>query len=58
MAVSSSFKTTNDLCSDSSQSPTHEQGMGNSNWVKKLSGLFSDDASIKQLKESVQFKGK
>lgn len=29
--------------------------MGN-NWTKKISGLFSDDASIKHLKGSVKFK--
>jgi len=30
--------------------------LGDKNWPKKLSGLFSDDGSIKQLKSSIKFK--
>lgn len=29
---------------------------GSNKWTKKISGLFSDDASIKHLKGSVKFK--
>ena len=54
MAVSYSFNNNNknDDCSSSSEKTGNKIG---NNW-KKLSGLFSDNASIKQLKNSVKFK--
>jgi hypothetical protein len=53
MAVSYSFQNKND--DNSSESEQNGDRVGN-NWTKKLSGLFSDDASIKHLKGSVNFK--
>jgi hypothetical protein len=50
MTISYEFKNRNEVQSRSSG--TSDQN----NWAKKISGLFSDDASIKHLKESVKFK--
>lgn len=51
MAVSYSFNNNNknDDCSSSSEKKDNKIG---NNW-KKLSGLFNDNSSIKQLKNSV-----
>lgn len=53
MAVSYSFQNHNEKYSDNED--RNDNKMGN-NWAKKISGLFSDDASIKHLKGSVKFK--
>lgn len=53
MAVSYNFHNKND--ENSSESDKNE-GSNHNNWTKKISGLFSDDASIKHLKGSVKFK--
>jgi hypothetical protein len=54
MAVSYNFQNKND--DNSSESEKNDIGVANNNWTKKISGLFSDDASIKHLKGSVKFK--
>jgi hypothetical protein len=58
MAVSYSFNPKNDKNDENSSdaSEQNENKMHNNNWTKKISGLFSDDASIKHLKGSVKFK--
>ena len=55
MTISYEFKNRNEVNSRSSGSNNKQQSSGN-NWNKKLSGLFSDDNSIKHLKQSVKFK--
>ncbi len=55
MTISYEFKNRNEAQSKSSSSKQDNHDSGN-NWTKKLSGLFSDDASIKHLKGSVKFK--
>lgn len=55
MVVSCSFGN-NDQDSSKSRSREKKEKMMGNNWNKKISGLFSDDASIKHLKGSVKFK--
>lgn len=54
MTISYEFRNRNEAQSKSSNSTDKRDG--GHNWGKKISGLFSDDASIKHLKESVKFK--
>lgn len=58
MTISYEFRSRNEAQSKSSNSTEKQdnKGSGGHNWGKKISGLFSDDASIKHLKESVKFK--
>ena len=56
MTISYEFKNRNDERSKSNSSGVVQDDNRSNNWNKKISGLFSDDASIKQLKESVKFK--
>ena len=54
MAVSYNFHNKND--ENSSDASERNDNKRSNNWTKKISGLFSDDASIKHLKGSVNFK--
>jgi hypothetical protein len=56
MTISYEFKNRNENQSKSSASSNKQQQENGNNWAKKISGLFSDDASIKHLKGSVKFK--